>query len=326
MKRRIANSFDFDPAKPLFIPYGRYPHKKSGIVQVVDRRTLDGVHRRIANEKAAGAPGLPIYHGHPDVPELASRFPDKAAHGWIVAADPDPALTGFACSVEWVDPPAPGAFVYFSPYFFGDDVSNSMTVIDDMQSVGLTNRPNSTRFRLPNEAGDEEHPNPNNERTAMKKLLMLLSLPETATEDEAAAALQALIDEKTALTRKVEEGAAEVAVANTAKDEAVKGLANEREARIGLLLDCGIRDGKVTPATKPVWGERLRRDFANESEALAKECAGIKTRSALPNEAGDHTPAGILAQYEGMPAGKDKDAFLRVHARAINDARVSLNR
>lgn len=326
MKRRIANSFDFDPAKPLVIPFGRYPHKKSGINQIIDPHTLAGIQLRLANEKASGAPGIPIYHGHPDVPELASRYPDKAAHGWIVAAEADPAIPGFACSVEWIDAPAPGEFIYFSPYFFGTDLSGSETLIDDMQSVGLTNRPNSTRFRLPNEAGDEEHPNPNNERTAMKKLLMLLSLPETATEDEAAAALQALIDEKTALTRKVEEGAAEVSAANSAKDAAVKGLANEREERIGLLLDCGIRDGKVTPATKPVWGERLRRDFANESEALAKECAGIKTRSALPNEAGDHTPAGILAQYEGMPAGKDKDAFLRVHARVINDARVSLNR
>ena len=326
MKRRIANSFEFDPAKPLAIPYGRYPHKKSGIAQIVDAHTLAGVQSRLANEKAAGSPGIPIYHGHPDVPELASRYPDKAAHGWIVAADPDPALPGFACSVEWIDAPAAGEFIYFSPYFFGTDLSGSSTLIDDMQSVGLTNRPNSTRFRLPNEAGDEEHPNPNNERTAMKKLLMLLSLPETATEDEAAAALQALIDEKTALTRKVEEGAAEVSAANSAKDTAVKGLANEREARIGLLLDCGIRDGKVTPATKPVWGDRLRRDFANESEALAKECAALKTRSALPNEAGDHTPTGILAKYEAMPEGKDKAAFLGVHARAINDARVALNR
>ena len=326
MKKGFANCFDLDAAKPIYIPYGRHPHKKSGKVQIIDHRTLSGIRQRLANEIAAGAPGIPVYHGHPDVPELASRYPDTAAHGWIVGAESDEHGDGFACSIDWVDQPRPGQFVYFSPYFFGEEISAYESLIDDMQSVGLTNRPNSTRFRLPNEAGDEEHPNPNNERTAMKKLLMLLSLPETATEDEAAAALQALIDEKTALTRKVEEGAAEVSAANSAKDTAVKGLANEREARIGLLLDCGIRDGKVTPATKPVWGERLRRDFANESEALAKECAALKTRSALPNEAGDHTPTGILAKYEAMPEGKDKAAFLGVHARAINDARVALNR
>ena len=160
----------------------------------------------------------------------------------------------------------------------------------------------------------------------MKKLLALLSLPETATEDEAVASLQALSDEKTSLTRKVEELTAEAGAAKTAKETAETGLANEREARIGLLLDCGIRDGKVTPATKPVWQDRLRKDFANEAEALSKECAGLKTRSALPNEKGDPTPSGILAKYEAMPESPEKDAFLLVHARQINDARVALNR
>jgi len=324
MRSSFANSFEFDPAKPLKIPYGHYPHKAKGKTQIVDVRTLEGVRSRIANEIAAGAPGVPIYHGHPDVPELAGRYPDKAAHGWIVAADQAPEIGGFACSVEWVDQPSPGQFVYFSPYFFGENVSANEVVIDDMQSVGLTNRPNSTRFRLPNEAGDEDPTL--NERTSMKKLLALLSLPETATEDEAVASLQALSDEKTSLTRKVEELTAEAGAAKTAKETAETGLANEREARIGLLLDCGIRDGKVTPATKPVWQDRLRKDFANEAEALAKECAGLTTRSALPNEKGDPTPSGILARYEAMPESPEKDAFLLVHARQINDARVALNR
>ncbi len=325
MKRRIANSFDFDPAKPLVIPYARYLHKKSGVVQIVDPRTLAGIRARLANEQANGAPGIPVYHGHPDVPELAARYPDKAAHGWITAAD-EIAGTGFACTVEWIDAPAAGQFIYFSPYFFGEDAAPGETVIDDMQSVGLVNRANCTRFRLPNEADPEDHNNPN-ERTPMKKVLALLGLEEAATEDAAAAKLQALIDEKDALARKAEEAAAEAAAATEAKTAAETGLANEREERIGLLLDCALRDGKVTPATKPVWQARLRRDFANEAAALAKECAGIKTRSALANQATDSsTPAGILATYEGMADGPDKDKFLRTHARQINDARVALNR
>ena len=162
----------------------------------------------------------------------------------------------------------------------------------------------------------------------MTKVLTLLGLAETATADEAVAKIQGLMDGQTALQRTSEEQAAQLAFANEettkAKAEATAArteFANERNARVGLLLDCAISDGRVTPATKPVWDERLRRDFANEAPALAKECAKLKTRSVLPNEACDCSPAGILAQYEAMPAGPEKKQYLRDHAQAINDAR-----
>lgn len=322
MKRRFANSFDFDPAKPLTVPYGTYPHKKTGVNQVVDRASADGFCSRLRQAQSSGAPGIPVYAGHPDVPELAHKYPDKSALGWVTAVG----VGADACelAVEWVgEPPAPGAFIYFSPYFFGEDLSPTESHIDDMQSVGLTNRPNSTRFRLPNEAADEDPTKP--ERNTMKKVLALLGLAETATEDEAAAALQTLIDAKIALARKVEELTAELGTANSACETAKKGLANERDARIGLLLDCAIAEGRATPATRPVWEGRLRRDFANEAEALGKEPSALKTRSALPNEGPDAAP-GILAKYEAMADGPEKDSFLRAHAVQINDARVALKR
>lgn len=322
MKRRLANSFEFDPAKPLVIPFGTYPHKKTGIDQIVDRASADGFLQRVIAQQQSGAPGIPVYVGHPDVPELAHKYPDKAAVGWITAI----VIGSGSCElqIEWVgEPPAPGAFIYFSPYFFGEDVSPTVNHIDDMQSVGLTNRPNSTRFRLPNEAADEDQTN--QERDTMKKVLALLGLAETATEDEAAAALQTLIDEKIALARKVEELTAETATANAACETAKKGMANEREARIGLLLDCALAEGRATPATRPVWEGRLRKDFPNEAEALGKEPSALKTRSALPNEGPDAAP-GILAKYEAMAEGPEKDAFLRAHAPQINDARVALKR
>lgn len=319
MKRRFANSFEFDPSKPLVIQYGVYPHKKTGMDQIVDRASAEGFAARIAQARKEGAPGFPIYEGHPDVPELAAKYPNKAAVGWITACS----VGDDACELtpQWVgEPPAPGAFIYFSPYFFGEDLPGNKNHIDDMQSIGLTNRPNSTRFRLPNEAADEEQPN---ERISMNKLLALLGLAATATEDEAAAKVQALLDENAALKRKGEEQAAEVQTANTACATAKKDFANERDERIGLLLDCAMRDGKVTPATKPVWQGRLKRDFPNEAEALSKECAGLKTRSALPNELGDASPSGVLAKYEAMGDGPDKDAFFAAHVVQINDARVA---
>ena len=330
MKRRFANSFEFDPSKPLVIPYGVYPHKASGMNQLVDHVSAVAIAQCVAKDQAEGAPGLPVYYGHPDVPELSYKYPDKAAHGWITACAPGE--TSCSLYVTWVDEPKAGAFIYFSPYFFGEDISKTETHINEMQSVGLLNKPNSTRFRLPNEAGEDSRgmPSgaPSNERTSMNKLLAILGLAATATEDEAAVKLQALVDENASLktqvadlTRKCEECDATTASANAACGEAKKGMANEREARIGLLLDCALRDGKVTPATKPVWEGRLRRDFPNEAEALSKHCAEVKTRSALPNELGDGSPSGVLAKYEAMQEGPEKSAYLSAHAVQINDAR-----
>lgn len=321
MKRRFANSFEFDPSKPLVVPYGRYPHKKTGTVQLVDHATALAWANDVSAAKAAGAPGIPVYIGHPDVPELAAKYPDKASKGWITAVSYiRTGDTECSLSVEWCDAPKPGSFIYFSPYMAGDDAAGGEVHIDELKSVGLTNKPNVTRFRLPNEAGEE----PNPERTTMNKLLALLGLAAEATEDEAVIKLQALLDENTSLKRKCEEMGAEVTTANTACDTAKKEMANEREARIGLLLDCAMTEGKVTPATKPVWEGRLRKDFPNEHIALGKEKPALKTRTEIPNELGDASPSGILAKYESMAEGNEKDAFFRAHVEKINDARNAL--
>lgn len=286
---------------------------------MIDRRSAVGFANGIAAAKANGAPGLPIYVGHPDVPELAAQYPDKGAKGWLTECQ----IEGTCCrlATAWNDPPKPGAFIYFSPYFFADDPGKGKdALIDELRSIGLTNRPNSTRFRLPNEeAEDDTKPQP--EDRPMEKLLTILGLANTATEDEAAAKLTTLIEDNTALRRTGEETAAQLKLANEAADTARKDFANERDAHIALRLDCALADGRITAATRPVWDARLRKDFANESATLAKECVKIKTRSALPNAADDSTAAGILAQYEAMPKGKAKADFLKLHATEINDAR-----
>lgn len=331
MKRELPNSFEFDPSKPLEIAYGTYPHRQSGRNQVVNAQSVAAITQQLEAARAAGAPGLPVYVGHPDVRDLAPKYPDKSAHGWIVAITASDA--GFNMQPEWVKEPSPGEFIYFSPYFLGTDLDASNTLIDEMRSVGLTNSPNSTKFRLPNEAGDNKDDNKANtdqdgsSRPAakgtkpMNKILALLGLPETATEDEAVTALNALIAERDDLKRKLEEAQAEASKASTDATEAKTDMANERAAHVGLLLDCAMRDGKVTPATKPVWEGRLKRDFANESIALAKACATIKTRSELPNEASED---GVLARYEALPPGNDKRKFLKENAAAIHNARAQL--
>lgn len=335
-RRAFANTFEFDPAKPLTIPYGRYPHKKSGKNQLVDARTAKAFASNITAAKAAGAPGLPIYSGHPDVPDLAAKYPDKGAKGWVTDCMANE--SGMELPVAWNDEPKPGAFIYFSPYMAGNEESGSDVGIDELKSIGLTNRPNSTRFRLPNEAEDattgdhqvaptrkgDPQVAPSTRTSSMKKVLTLLGLAETATEDEATAKLQGLMDGHTAaLTRTAEEHTAALAFANEETTKVRAEFANERDAHIGLLLDCAIRDGRVTPATKPVWAGRLRQDFANEAPALATECAKLKTRTALANTDDDSSPTGILAKYNAMPKGAQKAQFLRDNAQAINDARTA---
>ncbi len=321
MKRSFVNGFDFNPADPIVIPFGRYPHKKSGTIQVIDRRSAAGFANNIAEARANGAPGLPIYAGHPDVPELASLYPDKGAKGWVT----DCQVECDACRLAtvWNDQPKPGAFIYFSPYFFADDPGKGKeALIDELRSIGLTNRPNSTRFRLPNEAEDDATETHTEGTTTMMKVLLLLGLPNTATEDEAAAKLTVLMDETTALRRKDEESGAQLKLANEAAESARQAFANEREQLIALKLDCALADGRITAATRPVWQDRLRKDFANESATLASECAKLKTRTSLPNtDPSCTTDAGILAQYEAMPRGKEKAAFLAQHVHAINNAR-----
>lgn len=332
MKRHFANTFEFDPAKDLIIPYADILHRKTGVIQVIGPAAAAGAARRIARARATGAPGLPIYAGHPDVPELAPRYPNKAALGWITACTPH--ADHMALTPAWVDQPPPaGAYIYFSPWLLGDSSSPERSLIDDIQSIGLTNSPNDTRFRLPNEA-DTTTNNPTSpadtpgepEEHQMKRVLTLLNLPDTATEEEAATAVQALIDDKNALARKIEEQTAQATANETALEEQKKDFANERAARCSLLLDCALSEGRITPATRPVWEKRLQRDFPNEAEALGRETAAIKTRTSLPNEAPATEPAGILARYEAMPAGPEKDAFLSANAIAINDARVALSK
>jgi hypothetical protein len=317
MKRGYANSFDFNPAIPLSVPFGPYYHKASGKTQIVDRRSAEAFRVQIANAQAEGAPGLPIYAGHPDVPELAAKYPDKAAKGWVTKID----LLNTACDlhVAWLDPaPAPGQFIYFSPWFAGEDTGGPDVLIDELRSIGLTNRPNTTRFRLPNEAGAEDE-----RTTTMKELLKLLGLEETATEQDAIAALQKLKDELAALKRTGEETAATVSAANEALEKAKSDFANERALHLGLLLDCAIAEGRVTPATRPVWEARLRKDFANERVLMAQAERMLKTKATLPNEAADASPAGILARYVQMPDGAEKAAFLHQHALVINNARCA---
>ena len=157
-----------DTGKPIFIPFGEWKY------DATRRQRLDRAHgERIANELnariARGDPGIPVYQGHPDVPELAAKYPDKGALGWVTRIDIVNELTsenlstsqpfnhstpreGLALTVEWDRDPGKG-FKWFSPYWFANEVERDGVtyIVSEISSIGLVNNPNIPEFRLANE-------------------------------------------------------------------------------------------------------------------------------------------------------------------------------
>jgi hypothetical protein len=140
-----------ESGKPIFIPFGEWNYDGQ------HRQRLDRAHgEKIANELnarvAKGDPGIPVYQGHPDVPALASKYPDKGALGWVVRAElaNEDGREGLALTVEWDRDPGRG-FRCFSPYWLANSREGGTYIVDEIASIGLVNNPNIPEFRLANE-------------------------------------------------------------------------------------------------------------------------------------------------------------------------------
>ena len=143
--------------KPIFLPFGTWAYDGK-ISQTFTREAAARIANELAADVAAGNPGIPVYQGHPDVPSLAAKYPDKGALGWVKKID----LSNEGCSltVDWDRFPGKG-FGWFSPYWFGektglDNQGKTLVAVDHIESIGLVNNPNISEFRLPNEAQPEE--------------------------------------------------------------------------------------------------------------------------------------------------------------------------
>lgn len=277
-----------DGSTGISIPYGTWPYgKKDGVevTQTFDEASADALANELAAAVARGEPGVPVYQGHPDVPALAHKYPDKSAVGWVKAWEKT--KEGLRAVVEWLRDPGKG-FGWHSPYWFGSlapAVAGCANChVEHLESIGLVNNPNIKDFRLANEAQPE-----NQESTKMEKdkLIQLLGLAPDATDEQIAAAIQkgaeALKAADTAAkdaATKVEAAQAEAEAAKKKEEEAQQAFANERAARRDLLLDQALAAGNITPAMRPAWSKRLDEDFETGRLALANERA-MKTTSAL---------------------------------------------
>ena len=152
---KLALSNEGEGRKPIHIPFGTWAYDDT-IDQTLDREHADAIAADLAGKIAAGEPGIPVYQGHPDVPEYAGKYPDKGALGWVkkILVNED----GMDLEVEWDRDPGKG-FGWFSPYWTGDDPGPGATgkrnvIVDGLTSIGLVNNPNIREFRLANEAGE----------------------------------------------------------------------------------------------------------------------------------------------------------------------------
>lgn len=143
--------------KPIHIPFGTWDYDDT-ITQTLDRPHAESIANELAAQIADGEPGIPVYQGHPDVPEYAGKYPDKGALGWVkkIMVNGD----GMDLFVDWDRDPGKG-FGWFSPYWVGDRPTvgsggKKNVIVDGLNSIGLVNNPNIREFRLANEAHFEE--------------------------------------------------------------------------------------------------------------------------------------------------------------------------
>jgi hypothetical protein len=320
------------------VPYGTFDYgvaelpfngkkKPFQIKQVFDNEAAISVANEVAERRKKGGKGVPVYQGHPDVPELAAKYPIKAAIGWIESCKP---LANEAeLTVRWLANPGEG-FSHFSPYWTGTwKLANeggdvAVMSVRKFVSLALVNEPNIKDFRLPNEEQDDEEdasisqsategaslPADNKEGVQdmdIKLLAKALGLPETATEEQILAKIEEL---------KVKPATLETELANQKT-----ALANEKKARVELIVGRAIEEGRITGAQKNVWETRLANEASFEAEmtALANEQPKLKL-APISAKQGDtpakknHEKIAALAneKQKANPALSWSDAYFAV--------------
>lgn len=202
----------------------------------------------------------------------------------------------------------------------------------ELLNAGLTNTPRNTTlppisdpvngakiFLNRNEfttAAPAANPNQKtNDNTAMdKQLLAALGLSETATIEEALAAIKALQDAGLAAA---EEAAVQTVnafkgVIPAGKEDFYKGLLiSNRETAMVILEDL-----KATAATVPavIENKATVQPVFNRQVGTVPAIAG---KTAVTKEEKDRTPQEHAAVFGSMPAGAERTAYYNTHKNAI---------
>lgn len=287
----------------LLAPYGDSKYRipsNGGFLTVIQRITKENAVEMVnAFNSLVGRvhrwmKGAPIYLGHPDDATTGHKYPVKDEMGMF--ADLQVRDNGL-----YVKPMfnSRGAAVLERPekLFFsgrwpvkktGDKDGMPVYEPTSVTSIGITRNPN-----LPTEMLNE---NPN--IMDKSKLIALLAksgitLSNESTDEQIFAELKKIGDAKVAADLQLANEKAEKEAALAKVKEAEVTLAKERNAHSITLINERITSGVITPAEKPLWENRLKTDFVNESKALLDLKPKIKTagapgvdgsRSRIPSE------------------------------------------
>lgn len=269
---------------------------------------------------------VPLYHGHPDVPPLSSRYPDSGRKGSITDMEirDDGIYVRIALSNEGralvESTQGLGLSAYVDASTIGEEDGKMVARWTRLRSVGLTHTPN-----LPVQLINEHDPDMN---PALISALTAagVTIANDAAPEAVVAGVEAIRKQRDDALTLANDRATQLATTVTERnalkiqaDEATASLANEKAARITEALDHAVESGRIAEADRATWQARLTANFANESQALHKLTptwkvaanAGTGDRKAGQSTTVEVINSAIADIRKADPTLSFRDAYLR---------------
>lgn len=275
----------------MIAPYGEFPTADRKRVQKFGRPQAEAMvatFNSLWHRLGTMFRGVPIFHGHPDVDP--KNWPDDRRLGKI--AEIEAREDGLWGRPEWnalgADNAREGWWLYPSPAWLHPRTMANTVEPDELLSIGLVNTPNIPgSMPWANSADPEKEEEISTDDIMKEKLIALLGMEPTATDDEIMAALEAKMTpaaaeanaddeaaaeaEKLAAAEKLAEAERMAMEANTARETAEANAKAIRETFAVVVVDSAITAGKATEAMR----ETLANSLLAEGADLKAVATGI---------------------------------------------------
>ncbi len=307
----------------MLAPYGDYPGtilamkdgkpERREAIQRVDKEavaTMVNEFNGFLGKVKRYLYGRNLYVGHPDVAAIANEYPTKEPVGVFSALEArEDGLWGKPIFTnDGMNLIERGEYKHMSAHWdatvIGEDKGKLVCRPIVFKSAGLTNRPNLPVKQFINEKDDmrkeidiigflkkcnvlDVGPNTamNEFTVALNKVADLVAeraqfANENATLKEAKTTSESVIAN---LTTERDGLKTKLADTETRLTQSETAFTNERAARITEILDHATASGKLTPAERLPWSEKLTANFANELQELQKISRKVKTTAMSEN-------------------------------------------
>lgn len=307
--------------------YGIHPHSngrqqfsKEAAREMV--RYFNSLRGRLARRFG----GIPVYIGHPDDPAFVRQpgHQDTRAYAWIeeLQAREDGlwALPRWSAAGEEI---LNNAFYKFlSPRWAMKPLGDGIYQPARLLSVGLTNRPNIPGDPI-TETPERSTAQPEiktiePKKPMIEKITDKLGLPTETEEEQILNTLNDLLEDSRQWNEIGQSAANEAETlreeanrfgqlrteAENSLAEAERTLANERTARIEMILEKALREARIRPSEKEQWASELQRNFDESLETLANAQPLLNTQSRTEDLA--KSQLGVSVQRQFLEAVSDR--------------------